>query len=101
MKKYILPLILFPILSIGQTYSNPYTPPIKVDVTVKKNPYDFSTSFNQAMQAGAAVRQAAAANRAAAAQQELVRLERERQEQDLLEKKRIQDLEKKKIEEEK
>ena len=38
-----------------------------VNVTVKKDPNDFSTSFTQGMQAGAAVQQAAAANRAAAA----------------------------------
>jgi hypothetical protein len=52
-------------ISYGQSYSNPYTPPVKVDVTVKKDPNDFSTSFNQGMQAGAAARQAAAANNAA------------------------------------
>ena len=38
-----------------------------VNVIVKKDPNDFSTSFNQGLQAGAAVQQAAAANRAAAA----------------------------------
>ena len=36
-----------------------------VNVTVKKDPYDFSSSINQGMQAGAAIRQAAAANSAA------------------------------------
>ena len=67
MKKYLLLIILFPIVGMGQSYSNPYTPPQQVNVTVKKDPNDFSTSFNQGMQAGAAVQQAAAANRAAAA----------------------------------
>ena len=67
MKKYLLLIILFPIVGMGQSYSNPYTPPQQVNVTVKKDPNDFSTSFTQGMQAGAAVQQAAAANRAAAA----------------------------------
>ncbi len=60
-------MIIFPAIGMGQSYSNPYTPPVKVDVTVKKNPYDISTSFNQGMQAGAAARQAAAASQQAAA----------------------------------
>lgn len=38
-----------------------------VNVTVKKDPNDFSSSFNQGMQAGAAARQAAAASQQAAA----------------------------------
>ena len=67
MKKYLLILILFPIAGMGQSYSNPYTPPQQVNVTVKKDPNDFSTSFNQGMQAGAAARQAAAASQQAAA----------------------------------
>jgi hypothetical protein len=67
MKKYLLLIILFPIVGMGQSYSNPYTPPQQVNVTVKKDPNDFSTSFTQGMQAGAAVQQAAAANRAASA----------------------------------
>ena len=81
MKKYLLLLILFPIVGMGQTYSNPYTPTQQVNVTVKKDPNDFSTSFSQGMQAGAAVRQAAAAQQTAATQQELIdnqkRIERE------------------------
>lgn len=49
-------------LSNSQTYSNPYPNTTKVEVEVKKNPYDFSSQFNQGIQAGAAARQAAAAN---------------------------------------
>ena len=64
MKKYLLLIILFPIVGMGQSYSNPYTPPQQVNVTVKKDPNDFSTSFTQGMQAGAAARQAAAASSA-------------------------------------
>ena len=90
MKTFLLISIFFPIVVLGQSYSNPYNPPIKVDVTVKKAPSDFSTSFNQGMQAGAAVRQAAAAQQSAAAQQELVKIERERLQQDYLEKQRLE-----------
>lgn len=67
MKKYLILSILFPLIVLGQSYSNPYTPPQQVNVTVQKNPYDFSSSFNQGMQAGAAARQAAAASQQAAA----------------------------------
>jgi hypothetical protein len=49
----------------SQTYSNPYTPPTQVNVTVKKEPNDISTSFNQGIQAGNAAQQARAANNAA------------------------------------
>ena len=73
MKKIILFIVLgfnFQIV-FGQTYRNPYVAPTKVDVTVKKNPYDFSSSFNQGLQSGAAIQQAAANNRAAQAQQNL------------------------------
>lgn len=55
MKKYLLLIILFPIVGMGQSYSNPYTPPQQVNVTVKKDPNDFSTSFTQGMQAGASL----------------------------------------------
>ena len=65
MKKYLTLSILFPLIGLGQSYSNPYTPPQQVNVTVQKNPYDFSSSFNQGMQAGAAARQANAASNAA------------------------------------
>ena len=76
MKTFYFLFILFPISGFSQSsYSNPYTPPVKVEVTVRKNPYDFSSigtnfanSYNQA-------RQAAAANKAAEAQAELVRIE--------------------------
>jgi hypothetical protein len=66
MKKYnfILVVITFCNIVKGQTYSNPYPTPTKVEVTVKKNPYDYSTEYNQAIQAGAASQQAAAAKNA-------------------------------------
>ena len=76
MKTFYLIFILFPISGFSQSsYSNPYTPPVKVEVTVKKDPYNnsnagtnFTNSYNQA-------RQAAAANKAAESQAELVRIE--------------------------
>jgi hypothetical protein len=101
MKKFIFIFFLLPFIGFSQSYSNPYTPPIRVDLTVKKAPADFSTSFNEGLRAGAAVRQAAAANRAAEAQQELVEIERERLKQDILDKKRIEELERRRFEEEK
>lgn len=56
---------------MGQaTYTNPYgntSPPIQVNVTQQKNPYDFSDAILKGAQAGAANAQAAAANRQAAA----------------------------------
>lgn len=58
--------MIFPGFLFGQ-YQNPapiYTQPIKVNVTQTPN---FSQSFNQGLQAGAAASQAAAANRAASA----------------------------------
>ena len=65
MKNLILLLLFLPVVVFGQ-YQNPapiYTQqPIKVNVTQTPN---FSQSFTQGMQAGAAVSQAAAANRAA------------------------------------
>ena len=64
---YILTALIIFQIGFSQTYSNPYTPPQQVNVTVKKDPNDFSTSFTQGMQAGAAARQAAAANQQAAA----------------------------------
>ena len=101
MKTFYLIFFLFPISGFSQSsYSNPYTPPVKVEVTVKKDPYNYSNagtnftnSYNQA-------RQAAAANKAAEAQTELVRIENKRLEQEYAEKLRLQELEKKKIEEE-
>ena len=54
---------------------------------------NFANSYNQA-------RQAAAANKAAEAQAELVRIENKRLEQEYAEKLRLQELEKKRIEEE-
>lgn len=57
-------LILFGLISqisYGQYGTN------NVNVTVKKDPYDYSSSFTQGMQAGAAARQAAAASQQAAA----------------------------------
>lgn len=64
-------IILFIFLGLNfqivhcQTYANPYVAPTKVNVTVTKSPNDFSTSFNQGLQAGAATRAARAANSAA------------------------------------
>jgi len=71
MKKNILLMILFPIFVMGQaTYTNPYgntSPPIQVNVTQQKNPYDFSDAIIKGAQAGAANAQAGAAARQAAA----------------------------------
>ncbi len=101
MKTFYLLFILFSISGFSQSsYSNPYTPPLKVEVTVKKDPYNYSNagtsftnSYNQA-------RQAAAASRVADAQEELVRIQNSRLEQEYAEKARLQELEKKRIEEE-
>jgi len=65
MKKYLVLSILTPVMGFCQTYSNPYTPPIKVEVSVKKNPYDYSSSINQGMQNMSTAIQARAANNAA------------------------------------
>lgn len=95
MKKYIfIIIILFPIVITGQTYYGYPKPPIKVDVTVKKEPADFATTLNEGLKARAALQQAEAANRAADVQQEMLELERNRQRQDFLEKKRLQEEEK-------
>lgn len=67
MKKIILFILLgfnFQIVQC-QTYANPYVAPTKVNVTVTKSPNDFSSSFNQGLQAGAAARAARAADSAA------------------------------------
>lgn len=66
MKKYYFILVVVTFCNIvkGQTYSNPYPTSTKVEVEVKKNPYDFSSQFNQGIQAGAASRQASAAESA-------------------------------------
>jgi hypothetical protein len=61
MKKIFL--VLFFSLIFHISYSQYGTN--NVNVTVKKDPNDFSTSFTQGMQAGAAARQAAAASSAA------------------------------------
>lgn len=66
-------IILFILLGLNfqfihcQTYEHPYVAPTKVEVTVNKSPNDFSSSFNQGLQAGAAARQAAAASEQASA----------------------------------
>ena len=62
MKKYYYLFIAITICNLtkGQTYSNPYPTPTKVEVTVKKNPYDYSSQYNQGVQTGTAIRQARA-----------------------------------------
>jgi hypothetical protein len=77
MKKLLFILILLPIISNAQ-YTNPYSQPVKVEVTTKKNPYDMSSSINKMWQNNAAGRAANAANRsastaAASAQSEALR----------------------------
>ena len=57
-------ILLVTNLSFSQ-YSNPYSSPKKVEVTVKKNPYDFSGAITSGMQAGAAARAARAQSSAA------------------------------------
>jgi hypothetical protein len=58
--RYLLFLIA-PVYCFCQTYANPYTPPQKVEVTVKQDPYaNLGNSFAQGMQAGAAARAARA-----------------------------------------
>ena len=69
MKKLILLLSLcfITISTYGQIYPNPYQP-IKVEVTTKKNPYDFSDAISKGLQAGAAARRARAAEGSARAE---------------------------------
>ena len=65
--KYLL--LLIPLYSFCQTYSNPYSQPQQVQVTVKEDPYaNIGKSFTEGMKAGAAAKaaNAAAANAAAA-----------------------------------
>lgn len=64
MKKYIILSFLTQIIGFSQTNSNPNTPK-QVNVTVQKNPNDFSSTFNQGLQTGAAIKQARAAQNAA------------------------------------
>lgn len=101
MKTFYLIFILFPLSGFSQSsYSNPYTPPVKVEVTVKKDPYNYSNAGTSFTNSYIQARQAAAANRAAESQAELVRIENRRLEQEYADKLRLQELEKKRIDEE-
>lgn len=60
MKKLIILLLFIPLVSFGQTYTNPYQQPIQVQVQQQPS---FSEAFNQGLQNQAAFSAISAANR--------------------------------------